>query len=175
MLRSLVGSEMCIRDSFYTGVRMSIVSLRMQTSGRFPSLTHAYVSDEQGAHLTNSHVPSHPCGNQEEEISWSSVPSPPPRGYCLYVSLSQPAPLSMCAYKFGDDVCCVSYGSVHLSVCCVCHVCVCTLVTSSSRDTSGASNHFRLEWNIGRSNSPFFPSISCRNPTENLQPVFLNR
>ena len=155
---------------------MSIVSLRMQTSGRFPSLPHAYVSDEQGTHLSNSHVRSHPSSKQEEGISWSSVPSPPPRGYCLYVSLRQPGPLSMRAYTFGDDVCCVSYGSVHPSVCCVCHVCVCTRVTSSSRDTtSGASNNFRLEWKIGRSSSPFFPSISGSNPTENLQPVFLNR
>ena len=96
-------------------------------------------------------------------------------GTVSYVSLSQPAPLSMRAYTCGDDVCFVSYGSVHLSVCCVCHVCVCTRVTSSSGDTSGASNHFPLEWKIGRSSSPFFPSISCRNPTENLQPVFLNR
>ena len=54
-------------------------------------------------------------------------------------------------------MCAVSYGSVHLSVCCVCHVCVCTRVTSSSRYTSGASNNFRLEWKIGRSSSPFFP------------------
>ena len=91
---------------------------------------------------------------------------------CLSVSLR----LCPCAPIRLVMMCAVSYGSVHLSVCCVCHVCVCTRVTSS-RDTinSGASNHFRLEWNIGRSSSPFFPSISGRNPTENLQPVFLNR
>ena len=138
---------MCIRDSnlHCFCVRTSIVKLRMQTSGRFPSLTHAYVSDEQGTHtlLVAMCLQTQAASTKKESVG-RVCPLHHLVG-TVSMCLSQPASLSMRAYTFGDDVCCVSYGSVHLSVCCVCHVCVCTRVTSSSRDTSGASKKFRLE------------------------------
>ena len=154
---------------------MSVVSLRMQTRGRFLSLTHAYVSDEQGTHTLLIAMCLHTQAASKKKGSVGRVCPLHHLVGTVYMCLSQPAPLSMRAYTFGDDACCVSYVSVHLSVCCVCHVFACTRVTSSSRYTRGVSNNCRLEWKIGRSGSPFFPSISGRNPTEHLQPVFLNR